>query len=236
MIREIKNGLSAWRRRNRFKNFYSQFIQEGDLCFDIGANVGNRTGIFLSLEAKVIAVEPVEESYNILKQKFSGNEKASILPVAIGSKPEEGVIYISNYSEVCTLSHQFIEKYQGQHKYNIEWPHTRKIPITTLNHLIRDYGVPAFCKIDVEGYEAEVLEGLSQPLKAMSFEYNNRLKKIALECIEILSKFDSLTFNFSPYETMKFSLKTWKTQPEFYQFIEELPMEIKTGDIYVKYL
>ena len=32
------------RSKNRIA-FYSQFIKKGDLCFDIGANIGNRTDI-----------------------------------------------------------------------------------------------------------------------------------------------------------------------------------------------
>ena len=43
--------------------------------------------------------------------------------------------------------------------------------MTTLDTLVAEYGEPAFCKIDVEGFEVEALKGLSRPLRALSFEY-----------------------------------------------------------------
>ena len=234
MINTIKKRASAWRKAQKFKSFYRQFIKPGDLCFDIGANIGKRTAIFLELRARVVAVEPGEAAYALLSKSFKDTPSVTLLPLAVGKKKGVETLYISNVSEVCTLSQAFIEQYKGQPKYNIEWSRSQQVPVTTLDHLIETYGLPSFCKIDVEGYEAEVLQGLSQVLPAMSLEYNNKLKQSALECLEILSKFDGLTYNFSPYEKMKYSLKTWKPQTEFYEFIKKLPMEIKTGDIYVK--
>ena len=90
-------------------------------------------------------------------------------------------------------------------------------------------------KITDENFETEVLKGLSQPLPLISFEYNSKLKELALECMDLLSQFESLSYNFSPYEYMTFTFKTWKTKTDFNQFIKELPTEVKTGDIYVKY-
>jgi len=234
MIRNLKKRISNLKRKHKSINFYKQYIKAGDLCFDIGANVGLRTEIFLDLKAKVISVEPVEESYSKLKEKFNSNKNSTILTVAIGSKSETKDIFISNHLEVCTLSEQFIEKYKNQKEHNIKWEEVRTTEIITLDHLIKEYGIPSFCKIDVEGYETEVLKGLSQPLPIISFEYNARLKNLALDCINILSKFDSVSYNFSPYESMKFSLNKWTNKVDFYSFIDALPEDVKTGDIYVK--
>src|SRR5271167_3009199 len=54
-------------------NFYRDLLdgfREGDLIFDVGANQGYKTDIFLRLGAKVVAIEPDEVSESILKQKF----------------------------------------------------------------------------------------------------------------------------------------------------------------------
>jgi len=129
----------------------------------------------------------------------------------------------------------FIEQYSHQEKHNILWDKTVQVPLSTLDQLIQEYGLPQFCKIDVEGYETEVLKGLSQPIPYLSFEYNDRLKNKALECLEILSKFPNLSYNFSPYESMQLSLDTWKNQANFYQYLQDLSSNILTGDIYVRW-
>jgi len=234
-MNKILKSLSKFRRRNKYKKFYRKFIKQDDLCFDIGANVGNRTAVFLSLGANVVSVEPVKETCDILKEKFKANKRVTILQTAIGSKIGEKDIYISNYSEVSTLSEAFIEKYKVQKKYNVEWNSSRVTKVDTIDNLISEYGVPAFCKIDVEGYEKEVLEGLSQPIPMLSFEYNVKLKNLALECVNALSKFENLTFNFSPYESMQYTLNAWLDRKAFYNYLSELPNDILTGDVYVKH-
>jgi FkbM family methyltransferase len=235
MIKLLKEQISKYKKRRAFTSFYSQFVNRGDLCFDIGANIGNRTEIFLKIGARVVSIEPVEKTFQILKNKFENQKNATLLQIGIGSIKGTMEINISNISEVCTYSELFIEQYKNQENFDIKWDRIQSTEIKTLDQLIADYGIPSFCKIDVEGYELEVLNGLSQPIPMISFEYNAKLKNLALDCITKLSEHKSLTFNFSPYETMDFYLPSWKNQSEFYQFISELPESIKTGDIYVKH-
>jgi FkbM family methyltransferase len=235
MIKIIKRQIFYYRKKKRYLSFYSNYINRGDLCFDIGANVGNRTETFLQIGARVVSIEPVAETFQILQNKFGKQKNATLLQLGIGSSAGVKDINISDISEVCTYSESFIEQYKNQDGFDINWNRIKSTEIKTLDQLIAEYGIPSFCKIDVEGFELEVLKGLSQPIPMISFEYNAKLKILALDCISNLSKFDSLTFNFSPYESMAFSLPLWKNQSEFYQFINTLPNSIKTGDIYVKY-
>jgi hypothetical protein len=105
-----------------------------------------------------------------------------------------------------------------------------------MDEIIRLYGKPAFIKIDVKGYEAEVLKGLRIPVKFLSFEYTvpERLDS-AFECIEIVKELyqDQVWFNYSIGETMELSLANWVN-------FEELKLEIRSerflnssaGDIY----
>ena len=65
--------------------FYGQFIQNGDLCFDIGANVGARAKIFRRLGAKVICLEPQEECLKILQSTFNNDVDVQIVGSAVGS-------------------------------------------------------------------------------------------------------------------------------------------------------
>lgn len=233
-IKKIKQPLSIWRQQKQRQQFYKQFIRKGDLCFDVGANMGNRTATFSKLGAKVVAVEPTQHCCQVLKHKFGANPNVSILQLALGAQIGKGTLHLANYHEVSTLSTLFIEQYSHQEKHPISWDKTMQVPLSTLDHLIQEYGLPTFCKIDVEGYETEVLKGLSQAIPYLSFEYNNRLKNKALDCLQILSKFPNLSYNFSPYESMQWSLNSWKNQADFYQYIQALTDKILTGDIYVR--
>src|SRR5436305_9188370 len=130
------------------KEFYSEFIQADDLCFDVGANIGNRTKTFLELKARVIAIEPQEECNTILNQKF-GN-KVIIEKVGLGKTNENLEMYIANESTISTLSKEFIDKTKDNKFKNNSWNKKVIIPITTLDDLIVKHGSPDFCKIDVE--------------------------------------------------------------------------------------
>ena len=86
MIKHLKKKISTLRRKKKFKQFYGNYINEGDLCFDIGANIGNRTEIFLNLKARVVSVEPVKKTYLILKEKFGNEKNSTLLQLGIGSE------------------------------------------------------------------------------------------------------------------------------------------------------
>ena len=236
MIKTIKNSIRAYKKEKKLLSFYSQYINKGDLCFDIGANIGNRTQTFLKLGARVVSVEPVKETYDVLKNNVGGEEGVTILQVGVGSEAGHKDIHVSNISEVSTFSQEFIDAYKIQRDINIEWNETNSVEMMTLDQLIANYGIPKFCKIDVEGFELEVLKGLSQSLPLMSLEYNAKLKNVAIDYLKELSKFDNLVFNFSPYETMQFSFPNWQQPAEFLAYIKHLPEAVQTGDVYVKYV
>lgn len=217
------------------KQFYRQFLSPGDLCFDVGANMGNRSGAFLALGAQVVAVEPQSELCAYLRAKFG--RKIKVVHKGVGEK--EGTLELfgrRKYNALATFSRDWSE--QGRFKGN-DWEVLEKVPITTLDHLIREYGVPVFVKIDTEGFEYNVLQGLSQPVKYLSFEYMTpELNGQAIDCIRRISAVnDKVACNFSAGESMDLHLKTWISPAQMIDYIAT-PEFIKTdfGDIYVKAL
>ena len=168
-------------------SFYKQFIKPGDLCFDVGANIGNRAEVFLVLGAKVVAVEPQTECAQMLRLRF-GN-KIKLIQNALGEKETSGLMYISDTSEISSLSKDWIDSVSKSRFKNSLWNKREAVKITTLDKLIASNGLPVFCKIDVEGYEEEVLKGLSQPIQYISFEYTipERLTSLST-CLALLSK------------------------------------------------
>jgi FkbM family methyltransferase len=215
--------------------FYSDLLAPGELCFDVGANVGNRVEAFLEVGANVVAVEPQEYCYKFLKRKFG--KKISIETKGLSDKEETKDFYVSNYSVVSSFSKEWIDSVKGKRFGNSEWKKVVKTEMTTLDKLISKYGKPSFIKIDVEGYELEVLKGLSQAIKLISFEYTvpEQTEK-AIECISQIEKLNkNIQCNYSSGESMQFSLPHWISSQEMKEFIKsEQFIKSGFGDIYVR--
>jgi FkbM family methyltransferase len=217
--------------KNRL-SFYSGILKKGDLVFDVGANIGNRTEIFHHLGAKVIAVEPQPDCIKILEEKFP--REIYIEPVGLAGKEGEMEMFIANESTISTFSSDFIDKTKEKFKRN-NWEKKLKVRITTLDKLIQKHGKPEFCKIDVEGFEPEVLKGLSAPINKISFEYNvPQLVDNIYLIIEILERLStSYRYNYCIGESMKLTLTEWKNPAEFRELIKSDDfLNTDFGDIY----
>lgn len=219
-----------------FREFYQQFMTAGDLCFDVGANLGNRTRSFLSLGCKVVAVEPQSKCIKRLQKEFSRNERFILEPFALGSSPGRAELNVSPNHVLSTLSENFIKHTvkSGRFLPN-HWTHREAVEIFTLDQLIRKHGVPNFIKIDVEGFESEVLSGLSQQVAAISFEWTPECNENAISCVKQLSHLGDYEYNLSWGESMKFARKSWRTPESILELITEFQSEsILFGDIYAR--
>ena len=135
----------------RLYRFFSQFIQPGDLVFDIGANVGKLTGVFIKLGARVVAVEPQPVCVATLKRRFGSKPQVTIIPGGIGEKAGTLPFYISSKTDVVsTFSTHFIQHSRYSKRV---WDTVIEVPVTTLDELIDQHGIPKFIKIDTEGFD-----------------------------------------------------------------------------------
>jgi FkbM family methyltransferase len=216
-------------------SFYQQFLSKGDLCFDVGANIGNRTKVFLALGATVVAVEPQKECAKMLKLRF-GN-KIKLVNKALGQKDDEGIIYIGESSAISSLSKDWIESISSSRFKGKKWNAQERVKITSMDKLIAQYGQPKFCKIDVEGYEEEVLKGLSKKISYLSFEYAvpEKLKGIA-NCFAELERIGKFYCNYTIGEKMEFKLQKWVEPKELLEYIDKIASQRPFGDIYVKFI
>ncbi len=212
-------------------NFYRKFISEGDLCFDLGANKGERTDCFLKLGAKVISVEPQRSCFNALQKKYGNCKQVDVLHCAVGSGEREDELMICDETDECsTFSKEFVSAYSNISK--LHWNKTEKISVTTLESLCATFGLPKFCKIDVEGYESEVLLSLKTPIKFICFEFNRPLLYDTVKCLEILDLLGNYQCNYIKYESMKLVLREWLPAKEFQKQLEQfITPEILTGEI-----
>jgi FkbM family methyltransferase len=219
----------------RRKAFYGSFIQKNDLCFDVGANVGNRIGPLLKIGAKVVAIEPQESCYTLLKNKF-GN-RIELVTNGLGESESVKDFHISNASTISSFSDEWIDSVKNGRFKEYNWDNVVKIQMTTLDKLIQKYGTPVFIKIDVEGYELNVLKGLTKPVRIISFEYTvpEQTNKV-VECIEAIEKNGSnVECNYSVGEGMTFALQDWLSVEDMRKHIfQQEFIDTGFGDVYVR--
>jgi FkbM family methyltransferase len=214
--------------------FYKSFINENDLVFDVGANVGNRVEAFIACNAKVVAVEPQPSCVDILKQKFQN--RINIENIGLSETPGELEMHISTDSTISSFSKDYIENTKDRFKYS-QYTGSIKVPVSTLDLLIDKYGTPRFCKIDVEGFELNVLKGLHKQVPYLSLEYCvPELKQNLVECLTYVHQLSpSAQFNYGVGESMTWALPEWMSFHEFLQHIDGSSFaQSDFGDVYIK--
>lgn len=227
-------SLEGIRYQRRLEEFYAPFITPGEVCFDVGANLGTRVQAFLNLGAQVVAVEPQRLCYKVLHRKFSNNGHAILVNKALGDQSGEAEFIVCNYHPRSSLSTEFLAFFK-ENDPTVAYVRTEKVDLTTLDLLIQEYGLPGFCKIDVEGYEAQVLAGLSQPIRGLSFEYHAQLLDNAYQCIDKLMTLGDYEYNYSPGESFCFGLPHWVSAEKLKGTLQGnlKPHEIQ-GDVYAR--
>ena len=121
--------------------FYSQFINKGDLCFDVGANLGNRTEIFLRLGATIVAIEPQDICIRQLKRKYRKKSEVILIQKVLGKEEGEGKLMISNAHTISSMSKEWVNSVKASGRFSsYRWNKTVTVTMTTLDKLIEKYG------------------------------------------------------------------------------------------------
>jgi len=222
--------------RRRLMRFYGQFIKEGDLCFDVGAHLGNRTDAWLHLNAKIIAIEPQPACLDYLYTHFGKKSKVTIVPEAVSDQIGESEMHVSSLTPtVSTLADKLWRDAVNENtSFEVKWDQKVIVPLTTLDALIERFGKPHFCKIDVENLEVEVLKGLSQPIEVLSFEFLTYTPERTLACLEMLDRLGNYQFNWSKGESQHFESKNWLNTSEMVSIIKNIAQNSFSGDIYAQ--
>lgn len=212
------------------RRFYSKLIKKNDVCFDIGANIGAKSKLFLSLGAKVIAFEPQSSCHSSLLKLAASHANFELHPIAIGNENKEAELKLANHIEVATLSDAFVAFYSND---NIYWNTTETVTVKTLNSVIDQFGIPDFCKIDTEGYELNILSSLRYSIPIIEFEFTEGFFENTLKIIDLFHT-ETATFNFILNEKLQFQLKNWVTATELKSALTALPKKRLHGNIFVK--
>ena len=106
--------------------------------------------------------------------------------------------------------------------------------MTTLDALIEHSGLPSFCKIDVEGYEAEVLAGLNHRIPALSVEFVSWALDVAEACVRRLEALGAYEFNAIQGEGRSFMSERWLAADEMVAWLRGFEGSVSSGDVYAR--
>ena len=213
---------------------YAQFVKTGDLVFDVGAHVGDRVASFRRLGARVVAIEPQPALAFMLKALYGRDRNVSIENKAVGRSPGTLTMMINvDNPTVSTASSAFIDAARGAQGWEGQvWEKTIVVPVTTLDALIEAHGIPAFVKIDVEGFEGEALAGMTRPVEVLSFEFTTIQREVAQTCIARCAALGFQRYNAAIGESQE--LGEWRSAEDIARWLLELPHAANSGDIYAR--
>jgi len=223
------------RRQRPLRALYSQFVTTGDLVFDVGAHVGNRTRALVALGCRVVAVEPqpaVAATLRTVARRWPG---VTVVEAAVSSTPGRATLAVSErHPTVSTLAHEWREARRADADFaGVEWNDAVDVETTTLDALIAQHGEPAFIKIDIEGGELAALAGLSRAVRVVSYEVLPQALDAAAACADRLGALGDYRFNWALGESHVLASPEWLTRTAFLDRLGSAGLT-RHGDVYAR--
>ena len=159
MNRALSKLFMSGRYEDRFGPALRAQIRQGDTVWDVGANVWLYTAEFLSTvgaSGRVAAFEPAPSCFERLRDRFDGNGQVRLLNVALGDKDGEVAMLLE--SDPLAATHRIGESADGAPSV--------KVPVRSADSVAMDAPdwFPNVMKIDVEGHEGAVVDGMASML------------------------------------------------------------------------
>jgi FkbM family methyltransferase len=235
MVKSISLSLGLYRPARKIHRYlfhkdvfsayqlvFAEFIKPDDLVFDVGANIGEVTDCMLLLGARVVAFEPQSSCARELRAR---GRKLSVVEKAVGRVEGFADLHLKSANTHASL----VPDYHSGPTVG-----TTRVPITTLDLAIAEHGKPVFCKIDVEGFETEVLKGLSTPINLM-FEFHISHAEQVHSCLRIISQLGNCKVNLVGHDTGRWLLPNWLPAADFMEMFPDCAGQYSYGDVFVRF-
>jgi FkbM family methyltransferase len=137
---------------------------------DVGANTGQWSSMLLNcvMPEKLVIIEPLPDAFAALQKKFRNNGRVELDNVAIGERESVETLKCTR----DTTGGSFLQPREEMRAViGSNWTITFEVevPMTTLDRLLVDLAEVSLLKIDVQGYEKQVLAGAKQTLSKTKF-------------------------------------------------------------------
>lgn len=220
--------VRAWRR------FYRGLLAPGDVAFDVGAHVGTRARAMRGAGAKVIAIEPQALFVGFLRRTLPRD--ITLIEAALGDEEKVARMAVSSrHPTVSSLQDSFVADAGAAPGFgHVRWDREQLVTVTTLDRLIAEFGQPRYIKIDVEGYELDVLSGLSRPVEMISVEYLPGFPDLARAVMERLGEMGAYRFNPLVGEKAAFLWPDWRGLEATVAWLGTLPPDAPSGDLFAR--
>ncbi len=197
MLQLLKN---FFKKKMRYHDV-SKFLKPNDLFFDVGAHIGEKSKELIKNKINVVMVEPQPECLEQLKRLYSENEFVTIVPKGLGRSEKKMEMSINSENPVIST---FTEHWKTGRFSESNWDKKITVDVTTLDSLIQKFGNPKYIKIDVEGFEHDVILGLTKKTGIISFEFTSEFIEDAFKSMDYLISLGYTDFNYSMGERRKF--------------------------------
>ncbi len=184
-----------------------------NLIYDLGAHKGEDTGFYLKKGFKVVAIEAVPEFCSALGQQFSqqvATGQLKILNLAVARTPGNIDFYVNTEHSVWgTANLEWVKRNQMLGAASVQ-----KITAKAerLADIMRDHGIPRYCKIDIEGNDFDALsslENISEPPRFVSIESEKKNWNDLVREFELLRN-----LGYSKYKIVDQSLVSLQEPPQ----------------------
>ncbi len=235
----VRSFVVYWRpgRQRGLRRLYAPFVHDGDLVFDVGAHLGDRSVAFAALGARVVALEPQPLIARWLRRIVRRHRGVEVRAEAVGARRGTERLSVSSRTPtVSTMSAAWRDAAGAANPgfRSVRWERSVEVPAVTLDDLIAEYGVPSFCKIDVEGWEAEALAGLTRALPALSFEFVAGQLHVAAACVRRLMELGRYEFNVVLGERRDLAPDAWRNPESILGWLEAGADGASSGDVYAR--
>ncbi len=238
-VRSLRREFDRWSEQDDASlHFYRALIPPNGLVFDVGANVGRRVRVFRKVPARVVAIEPQPRCAAVLQALFGNDRGVTIEPTALGAAPGMAQLLVADVDTISTMDPGFADATKRSGRFAAHtWSERVQVPVITLDSLIARHGAPDFIKIDVEGFELEVLKGLSAAVRSLSVEFVPELWTRTVACVRHLAALGPIEANLALGEKLAFESSTWMDVASLERRLETLAERTDLfGDVYVRRL